>query len=125
MLYNHLTPLNIFRVSDSCQSMYNPDFSQPWHFSDVVLSVEEAKFHVHKSTLSMWSPVFEKMFTADFAEKNAKEIELPGKKAGELEVLLNVVYTHGSGQKITGKGFYRMAHAALPLFRNSAQNDRV
>ena len=83
--------------------MYNPDFSQPWHFSDVVLSVEGAKFHVHKSTLSMWSPVFEKMFTSDFAEKNAKEIELPGKKAREVEVLLNVVYTNGRGQKITGK----------------------
>lgn len=66
--------------------MYNPKFSQPWHFSDVVLSVEGTKFHVHKSTLSMWSPVFEKMFTSDFAEKDAEEIELPGKKSREVEV---------------------------------------
>jgi len=82
--------------------MDNPDFSQPWHFSDVVLSIEETKFHVHKSTLSMWSPVFEKMFTSDFAERDAKDIELPGKKAQELEVLLKIVYTHGRGQRVTG-----------------------
>lgn len=82
--------------------MYNPKFSQPWHFSDVVLSVEGTKFHVHKSTLSMWSPVFEKMFTSDFAEKDAEEIELPGKKSREVEVLLKIVYTHGRGQKVTG-----------------------
>ena len=39
-----------------------PDFSVPWHLSDVVLVVEDKKFYVHKGTLSMWSPVFEKMF---------------------------------------------------------------
>ncbi|XP_015747508.1 PREDICTED: BTB and MATH domain-containing protein 38-like [Acropora digitifera] len=72
---------------------HNPDFSRPWHFSDVVLSVEGTKFHVHRSILSMWSPVFEKMFTADFSEKDAKEIKLPGKKAEEIGVLLNIIYS--------------------------------
>ena len=85
--------------------MYNPDFSRPWHFSDVVLSVDGTKFHVHKSTLSIWSPVFEKMFTSDFAEKDAKEIELPGKKTPEVEVLLKIVYTHGKGQRVTGSEY--------------------
>lgn len=85
--------------------MYDPDFSQPWHFSDVVLSVDGTKFHVHKSTLSIWSPVFEKMFTSDFAERYAKEIELPGKKAPEVEVLLKIVYTHGKGQRVTGSEY--------------------
>lgn len=98
----HLTN---YWVTNSCQSMYNPDFSQPWHFSDVVLIVEGIKFHVHKSTLSMWSPVFEKMFTSDFAEKDAKEIELPGKTAREIEVLLNIVYTHGRRQRITAENY--------------------
>ena len=83
--------------------MYDPDFSQPWHFSDVVLSTEGTKFHVHRCTLSMWSLVFELMFTSEFAEKDAKEITLPGKKAAEIEVLLRIVYSHGRAQKITGR----------------------
>jgi len=66
-------------------------FSSPWHFSDVVLIVEERRFHVHKGTLSMWSPVFETMFTSEFLEKTALEIPLPGKRADEVEVLLNLI----------------------------------
>ena len=58
-----------------------PDFSEPWLFSDVVLVVEEQKFHVHRFTLALWSPVFKTMFTSDFQEKNLHEIPLPGKKA--------------------------------------------
>ena len=86
--------------------MYNPDeapdFSKPWLFSDVVFAVEERKFHVHKSTLSMWSPVFEKMFTSDFSEKEAREIPLPGKCADEIEILLKLVYTHGKNPQVSG-----------------------
>lgn len=69
-----------------------PDFSEPWHLSDVVLVVEEKKFHVHKGTLSMWSPVFEKMFCSEFKEKSSSEIPLPGKKAKEVKEMLLVVY---------------------------------
>ncbi|XP_068762161.1 kelch repeat and BTB domain-containing protein 4-like isoform X2 [Montipora capricornis] len=61
----------------ACTSSCHHDFSKPWHFSDVVLSVEGVKFHVHKSTLSMWSPVFEKMLTSDFLERYAEQIDLP------------------------------------------------
>lgn len=67
-------------------------FSSPWHFSDVILEVEEQKFHVHKSTLSMWSKVFETMFTADFKEKSSHEIPLPGKKATDIKILLTLIY---------------------------------
>ncbi|XP_068715757.1 BTB and MATH domain-containing protein 36-like [Montipora foliosa] len=69
-----------------------PDFSVPWHLSDVVLIVEDKKFHVHKGTLSMWSPVFEKMFCGEFKEKTASEIPLPGKKAAEIREMLLVIY---------------------------------
>lgn len=64
---------------------------------------EETKFHVHRSTLSMWSPVFEKMFTSDFVERDAKEIALPGKKADEIEVLLKIMYSQGRARQITGR----------------------
>ena len=69
-----------------------PDFSEPWKFSDVVLVVEDQKFHVHRSTLSIWSPVFETMFTSMFKEKNMYEIPLPGKKASEIKELLLIIY---------------------------------
>lgn len=74
------------------------DFSQPWELSDVVLVVEEERFHVHRSILAMWSPVFSKMFTAQFKEKTAKEIPLPEKKAREIKELLLVIYPTSSKQ---------------------------
>ena len=69
-----------------------PDFSEPWKFSDVILVVEDQRFHVHRSTLAFWSPVFEKMFSSDFKEKNNDEIPLPGKKASEIKELLQIMY---------------------------------
>ena len=50
------------------------------------------KFHVHRSTLAMWSPVFEKMFTSDFKEKQLDEVPLPEKKASEIREMLLVMY---------------------------------
>ncbi|XP_031560810.1 kelch-like protein 12 isoform X2 [Actinia tenebrosa] len=68
------------------------DFSTPQHFSDLVLVVENTKFNVHKCVLSMSSPVFEKMLTLDFLEKDAKQIDLPGKKRAEFGAFLRVIY---------------------------------
>ena len=78
------------------QRMLNPvdslDFSQPWQFSDVVLVVEEDKFNVHRYILGMWSEVFTTMFTAQFKEKTAEEVPLPGKKSAEIKEMLLVIY---------------------------------
>ena len=68
------------------------DFKQPWKFSDVVLVVEGEKLHVHRAVLALVSPVFEKMFTSEFKEKEKKESPLPGKKANEVKELLQVIY---------------------------------
>ena len=68
------------------------DFTQAWKFSDVVLLVEGEKLHVHRAVLAMCSPVFEKMFTSEFQEKEKKEIFLLGKKANEVKELLQVIY---------------------------------
>ena len=67
---------------------YPTDFLEPWKLSDVVLVVEDQKFHVHRSFLAVWSPVFEKMFTSEFKEKNNDELPLPGKKASKIKQLL-------------------------------------
>ena len=70
------------------------DFSQPWKMSDLVLIVEDKRFHVHRTILAMCSPVFDRMLSSDFKEKNATEIQLPGKKADEIEELLCAVYPY-------------------------------
>ena len=49
------------------------DFTQPWKFSDVILVVEDQKFHVHRAVLAVCSPVFEKMFTSEFQGNGAKQ----------------------------------------------------
>ena len=67
------------------------DFSKPWQFSDVVLVVEEDRFHVHRNILGMWSEVFTTMFTAEFKEKTARDVPLPGKKSSHIKEMLLVI----------------------------------
>ena len=87
-----MIPLLIVKVHTMAATSYPPHFAEPWKFSDVVLVVEDQRFHVHRGTLAFWSPVFEKMLSAEFKEKNNDEILLPGKKAKEFEVMLHMMY---------------------------------
>ena len=87
-------------------SSYPPHFSKPWKFSDVVLVVENQKFHVHRSTLAFWSPVFERMFTTDFDEKDSDEISLRGKKASNFEEMLQIMYPSLEEKLITQRNCY-------------------
>ena len=88
--------------------MSNPavslDFSQPWEHSDVVLVVEEDRFHVHRCILGMWSEVFSKMFTAQFNQKTAEEVPPPGKKSAEIKEMLLVIYP--TSAKLIGESNY-------------------
>ena len=67
-------------------------FSRPWNQSDVVLIVEGQQFHVHRVILAMFSPVFSRMFSSDFKEKDSHKILLPEKKAAEIREMLMVIY---------------------------------
>ena len=67
-------------------------FSEPWEDSDVILVVENEKFHVHRLILSMNSPVFKAMFKSQFKEATAMEIPLPDKNAIEVLDFLKIVY---------------------------------
>lgn len=69
------------------------DFLKPWASSDAIFVVEEQRFYVHRWLLSWWSPVFDKMFSSDFLEKNKTEIPLPGKKRVEFQELMLMVYS--------------------------------
>ncbi|XP_078354677.1 BTB and MATH domain-containing protein 36-like [Oculina patagonica] len=88
------------------------DFSEPWNFSDVVLKVEEQRFHCHRSTLAFWSPVFEKMFTSNFKEKNSDEIQLPGKKASEIKEMLLLMYPSLKEKALTKDNCYFLLELA-------------
>ncbi|XP_078375183.1 uncharacterized protein LOC144658602 [Oculina patagonica] len=67
-------------------------FSEPWEDSDVILVVEDEKFHVHRVILSMNSAVFKAMFKSQFKEATDNEIFLPEKKASEFLDFLKKVY---------------------------------
>lgn len=51
-------------------------FSEPWKNSDLILDIRGTKFHVHRSTLSLQSPVFEAMLNGSFKEAKQEKIDL-------------------------------------------------
>ena len=79
------------KVNQSEQEL-EQDFSKPWEQSDVILEVEGQQFHVHRVVLALSSPVFSRMFSADFKEKHAEKIPLPEKKAREIREMLLAIY---------------------------------
>ena len=93
-------------------SAFPTDFLEPWKLSDVVLVVEDQKFHVHRSILAFWSPVFEKMFTTEFKEKNNDEIPLPGKKESEIKHLLLMLYPSLEEKQVTKRNCYYLFELA-------------
>lgn len=97
-----------------------PDFSEPWKFSDIVLVVEDQRFYVHRNILALWSPVFEKMFTAAFQERTKQEIPLPDKKANEIKELLLMIYPN-----VTGKPWVRVTHNNCYFLAKLAQEYQI
>lgn len=69
---------------------------------DTTLIVDGEKLFINKAELIEKSPVFEKMFTVDFKEKNAHEIELPGKNLQHFWKFLRCTLD-GYQDDITGK----------------------
>ena len=63
-------------------------FSEPWEDSDLILEVEDEKFHVHRVILSINSSVFKAMFKSD----SRKSIPLPEKKASEVLDFIKQLY---------------------------------
>ena len=55
-------------------------FSEPWDYSDLILAVENEKFHVHRAILSMNSPVFKVVLHLEFKEATSSEIPFTGKE---------------------------------------------
>ena len=70
----------------------HPDFTVPDEMSSVTLIIEGQKLYVHREVLAAWSPVFKSMFTRNFKEKSATEVELPNKKVDDFVELLHCMY---------------------------------
>ena len=79
-------------------------FTNPWVHSDVIFKVEGKRIHASKAVLSLASPVFDKMLTADFKEKDASEILLPEKNYDGFLELMTVV--HIPEMVVDSKCFY-------------------
>ena len=78
-----------------------PDFANEDELSSLTLVLDSHKLYVHREVLAAWSPVFKSMFVNDFKEKNATQIELPGKNADDFIELLHCIYP--PIKEITGK----------------------
>jgi len=72
--------------------MDNVNFTEPWNSSDAVIIVEGERLHVHKSILSMCSPVFKTMLLSDFKEGSTSEIRLVGKRKDNIKEMLRTMY---------------------------------
>ena len=59
-------------VQEKCEGI---KFTKPWDHGDITFVVEGQKVYANKMILSMSSPMMKTMFTGNFMEKNAEEIE--------------------------------------------------
>ena len=67
-------------------------FSSPWNDSDMVLVVEDQELHVHRSFLTVLSPVFKAMLDGHFKEASEDKITLEGKNLNSMVLFLKVLY---------------------------------
>lgn len=78
------------------------DLTQPDDFSDVTLVIEDKQLYTCRGILASASPVWRRMFVAEFKEKVAKEIPLPDKQFDEVMELLLCI-SPAIQKPITGK----------------------
>ena len=67
-------------------------FASPWSGSDMVLVVEDQELHVHKSFLTLQSPVFKAMFDGHFREASEDKITLKEKDLQSMVQFLKLLY---------------------------------
>ncbi|CAC5363201.1 unnamed protein product [Mytilus coruscus] len=81
----------------------------PFACHDLTLKVGKLQFYVNKKQLMDASPVFKQMLSADFKEKNAKEITLKGKDPRAFGLFLRFTLLGEDELKETD------AHLILPI----------
>ena len=71
--------------------------------TDVVFIVEEKPVYFCRALLKVSSPVFAKMFSAYFKEKEQEEIPLPGKSLADFVRFLTQLHPVHSWEALSGK----------------------
>ena len=67
-------------------------FASPWNDSDLVLIVQDQELHVHRSILTLLSPVFKAMLDGHFKEASEDKITLKEKNLTSMVLFLKVLY---------------------------------
>ena len=67
-------------------------FAYPWNGSDMVLVVEGQEMNVHKTILTMQSPVFKAMFDGHFQEASQSKITLKQKDSQSMKQFVKFLY---------------------------------
>ncbi len=67
-------------------------FAKPWKQSDIILAIPDCAFHVHRSILTMQSPVFGAMLNGHFKEAGQSRITLENKAYKPMLELLKLFY---------------------------------
>ena len=86
------TPVVIKEAPKEVDPLLENIFASCWKNSDTILVCGDTEFHVHRTILTMHSPVFEAMFAGNFKEANEKRIVLPGKNPDEMLQFLKFLY---------------------------------
>ncbi|PIC48773.1 hypothetical protein B9Z55_007627 [Caenorhabditis nigoni] len=79
-------------------------------FSDVVLKVEDRKFHVLKLYLSSHSPYFSTLFLGNFQESQKSEIELKDVDPQDFQCYLEVLHLENAIDDDTVQGILSVAN---------------
>ena len=72
-------------------------------WTDVTLVVEDKSLYFSKALLVISSPVFARMFNADFKDKESARIELPGKNYADFVTFLMQLHPAHSWVPLSGK----------------------
>lgn len=93
-----------FSVKNNKYTDSMTDFTRPWNHSDQIITVEESDLHVHRCVLSLWSPVFDRMFNSGFKESTLERVKLHDKKHTEVREMLEIMYDRR--KQVTGMPAY-------------------
>lgn len=74
----------------------------PFNFPDLTINIGNEKLYTNKYHLMEVSPVFQKMLTGDFKEKNASEIDLPDENPTTFALFLRHTLPGFASLKLTG-----------------------
>ena len=94
-------------------------FTETWGQSDVSFTVEGGNVYGNKAILSMWSPVFNAMFSDGFKESDAAVVDLPRKQYNHVLELVRVL--HPPNKPVDGKLSLGLGKSSFLLLEYSAE----